>query len=116
MGNGFFYVGTLTLCRCGHCKRLKPEYAVAAGILKNDDPAVALVKVDCTEAGKTTCEQYSVSGYPTLKIFRKGELSSEYNGPRESSKLTYPKLNCTAPIFICAQVSFIPNLNILRET
>lgn len=70
---------------CGHCKRLKPEYAVAAGVLKNDDPPVALVKVDCTEGGKTTCEQYSVSGYPTLKIFRKGELSSEYNGPRESN-------------------------------
>ncbi|XP_049882601.1 protein disulfide-isomerase A3 [Pectinophora gossypiella] len=70
---------------CGHCKRLKPEYAVAAGVLKTDDPPVALAKVDCTEGGKSTCEQYSVSGYPTLKIFRKGELSSEYNGPRESN-------------------------------
>lgn len=65
---------------------MKPEYAVAAGILKNDDPPVALAKVDCTEGGKTTCEQHGVSGYPTLKIFRKGELSQEYNGPRESSK------------------------------
>ncbi|CAG4954148.1 unnamed protein product [Colias eurytheme] len=70
---------------CGHCKRLKPEYALAAGILKNDDPPVALAKVDCTEGGKTLCEKYSVSGYPTLKIFRKGELSQEYNGPRESN-------------------------------
>lgn len=65
---------------------MKPEYAVAAGILKKDDNPVALAKVDCTEGGKSTCEKYSVSGYPTLKIFRKGELSSEYNGPRESSK------------------------------
>lgn len=64
---------------------MKPEYAVAAGVLKNDDTPVALVKVDCTEGGKSTCEQFSVSGYPTLKIFRKGELSQEYNGPRESS-------------------------------
>ncbi|VVC95232.1 unnamed protein product [Leptidea sinapis] len=70
---------------CGHCKRLKPEYAVAAGILKSDDPPVALAKVDCTEGGKSTCEKFSVSGYPTLKIFRKGELSQEYNGPRESN-------------------------------
>lgn len=76
----------IKLLRCGHCKRLKPEYAVAAGLLKTDDPPVALAKVDCTEGGKSTCEQFSVSGYPTLKIFRKGELSSEYNGPRESSK------------------------------
>lgn len=78
--------------RCGHCKRLKPEYALAAGILKNDDPPVALAKVDCTEAGKSSCEQFSVSGYPTLKIFRKGELSSDYNGPRESSKQNFFKL------------------------
>lgn len=59
---------------------------MAAGILKNDENPVALVKVDCTEGGKSTCEQFSVSGYPTLKIFRKGEVSQEYNGPRESSK------------------------------
>ncbi|XP_063548253.1 protein disulfide-isomerase A3 [Cydia strobilella] len=70
---------------CGHCKRLKPEFAMAAGVLKGDDPQVTLVKVDCTEGGKATCEQFSVSGYPTLKIFRKGELSQDYNGPRESN-------------------------------
>ncbi|CAK1602381.1 unnamed protein product [Parnassius mnemosyne] len=70
---------------CGHCKRLKPEYAQAAGVLKNDDTPVTLAKVDCTEGGKSTCEKFSVSGYPTLKIFRKGELSQEYNGPRESN-------------------------------
>ncbi|CAH0727570.1 unnamed protein product, partial [Brenthis ino] len=70
---------------CGHCKRLKPEYAAAAGILKSDDPPITLAKVDCTEGGKSTCEQYSVSGYPTLKIFRNGALSQEYNGPRESN-------------------------------
>ncbi|XP_014368740.2 protein disulfide-isomerase A3 [Papilio machaon] len=70
---------------CGHCKRLKPEYAQAAGILKNDETPVMLAKVDCTEGGKSTCEKFSVSGYPTLKIFRKGELSQEYNGPRESN-------------------------------
>ncbi|CAH2102160.1 unnamed protein product [Euphydryas editha] len=70
---------------CGHCKRLKPEYADAAGVLKNDDPPVTLAKVDCTEGGKSTCEKFSVSGYPTLKIFRNGELSQDYNGPRESN-------------------------------
>lgn len=26
-----------------------------------------------------------MSGYPTLKIFRNGELSSDYNGPREAA-------------------------------
>ncbi|XP_063699405.1 protein disulfide-isomerase A3 [Culicoides brevitarsis] len=70
---------------CGHCKRLKPEYAKAAELLKDDDPPIALAKVDCTEAGKKTCERHSVSGYPTLKIFKNGEVSQEYNGPREAA-------------------------------
>ena len=70
--------------RCGHCKRLKPEFQKAASILKANDPPVSLVQVDCTDAGKDTCGRFSVSGYPTVKIFREGELSSDYNGPRES--------------------------------
>lgn len=68
---------------CGHCKRLKPEFTKAAGILKDNDPPVQLAKVDCTEAGKDTCGRFEVRGYPTLKIFRNGELSQDYNGPRE---------------------------------
>ncbi|XP_029643538.1 protein disulfide-isomerase A3 [Octopus sinensis] len=68
---------------CGHCKRLAPEYDKAASVLKNNDPPVPLAKVDCT-AESNTCQEYGVSGYPTLKIFRKGEFSEEYNGPREA--------------------------------
>ncbi|CAG9817020.1 unnamed protein product [Phaedon cochleariae] len=70
---------------CGHCKKLKPEFAKAAEDLIRNDPPVALIKVDCTEGGKDTCSEYSVTGYPTLKIFRNGELSQDYNGPREAS-------------------------------
>jgi len=69
---------------CGHCKRLKPEFAKAATTLKANDPPVTLAQVDCTEAGKDTCGRFSVSGYPTVKIFRNGELSQDYNGPREA--------------------------------
>nr|CAG4645450.1 EOG090X0438 [Lynceus sp. MCZ IZ 141354] len=69
---------------CGHCKRLKPEFEKAADVVKNDDPAITLVKVDCTEGGKSVCSKFGVQGYPTLKIFRNGEISSDYNGPREA--------------------------------
>jgi len=70
---------------CGHCKQLAPEYEVAATALKRFDPSVPLAKVDCTEAGKESCSKYGVTGYPTLKIFKNGEFSSEYSGPRDSS-------------------------------
>jgi len=79
---------------CGHCKRLAPEYETAATTLKSNDPPVLLAKVDCTEAGKETCSQYGVSGYPTLKIFRGGEMSADYDGPRDSAGIvTYMKKN-----------------------
>jgi len=70
---------------CGHCKRMKPEFDAAASVLLENDPPVHLVKVDCTEAGKQTCSEFGVSGYPTLKIFKNGEKSADYNGPREKA-------------------------------
>jgi len=73
---------------CGHCKRMKPEFEKSAGDLLKNDPPVTLAKVDCTEAGKDTCSRFEVRGYPTLKIFRNGEVSSDYNGPREAAGIT----------------------------
>ncbi|XP_031839157.1 disulfide-isomerase A3 [Nomia melanderi] len=70
---------------CGHCKRLKPEYAKAAEMLLGSDPPITLAKVDCTENGKETCNKHSVNGYPTLKIFSKKDFVSDYNGPREAA-------------------------------
>jgi len=70
---------------CGHCKKLAPEYEEAATKLKVNDPPIPLAKVDCTEGGKGTCSKYGVSGYPTLKIFRNGEFSQDYQGSRDSA-------------------------------
>lgn len=80
----FLYINFL-ISDTGHCKKLKPEYAKAAELMRTDDPPVTFAKVDCTEGGKETCSKFSVSGYPTLKIFRDGEVSQDYNGPREAS-------------------------------
>ncbi|XP_039622871.1 protein disulfide isomerase family A, member 7 [Polypterus senegalus] len=65
---------------CGHCKKLAPEYEEAATRLKD---IVPLAKVDCT-ANSETCTKFGVNGYPTLKIFRNGEESSAYDGPRSA--------------------------------
>jgi len=70
---------------CGHCKKLKPEFEKAAKDLLNQEHPVALAKVDCTEAGKDTCNRFDVRGYPTLKIFRSGELDKDYQGPRDAN-------------------------------
>ncbi|MCP9259867.1 Protein disulfide-isomerase [Dirofilaria immitis] len=62
-------------------QKIAPEFEKAATKLLQNDPPIHLAEVDCTEE-KKTCDEYGVSGFPTLKIFRKGELAQDYDGPR----------------------------------
>jgi len=65
---------------CGHCKALAPHWEEAATALKEQN--IKLAKVDCT-AETELCSSFGIQGYPTLKVFRKGE-ASEYAGTRKA--------------------------------
>uniref|UniRef100_A0A6G1S6Q9 Protein disulfide-isomerase n=1 Tax=Aceria tosichella TaxID=561515 RepID=A0A6G1S6Q9_9ACAR len=83
---------------CGHCKRLAPEYELAAKKLAGDDPAVPLAKVDCTNenGGKDICSQNEVQGYPTVKIFRNGQ-ASDYNDGRDADSIVKKMRSLAGP-------------------
>jgi protein disulfide-isomerase A1 len=68
---------------CGHCKSLEPEWAAAAKKVSKLKPKVLLAKVDA-DSHKSLAEKYGVSGYPTIKIFKKGSKEQDYDGPREA--------------------------------
>ncbi|KAG1704000.1 Protein disulfide-isomerase A4 [Nymphon striatum] len=62
---------------CGHCKQLEPEYAKAAAELKKLDPPIEIAKLDVTQAEEIG-RRYDVKGYPTMLLFKKGEVFEKY--------------------------------------
>ena len=50
--------------------------------MKNQDPPVIMAKVDATQESELG-QRFGVTGYPTLKIFKKGR-AIEYTGERNS--------------------------------
>ncbi|XP_053273692.1 protein disulfide-isomerase A2 [Pleuronectes platessa] len=68
---------------CGHCKRLEPVYAEAAGKLKGEEAELRLGKVDAAEE-KELAEEFEIGGFPTLKLFINGDRKQpvDFTGKR----------------------------------
>lgn len=70
---------------CSDSKALAPELektAYTLGRRSND-----VVKVDCFGKGKKLCEIYNIKKWPTLKTFRHGTMTSEYQGSHHAEAL-----------------------------
>ncbi|XP_059834795.1 protein disulfide-isomerase-like [Hypanus sabinus] len=70
---------------CGHCQRLAPEYAKAAGQLKTESPEFKLAKVDVIKETELASE-FDVRSYPTLKFFQESNRKTpvDYTGKRNA--------------------------------
>jgi len=71
---------------CGHCKALAPEYEIVADAYAKESNVV-IAKVDCT-VEKDLGTRFGVSGYPTLKFFKKGKTEPDaYNSGRTADDI-----------------------------
>ncbi len=66
---------------CGHCERMKPNFDEAARNAK-----IALIMIERGQAGALP-QKYGVRGFPTIALFRGGELVKMYSGDRSAQSL-----------------------------
>jgi len=71
---------------CGHCKAMKPDYAAAAKQLTEEGVDHVLATVDAT-VEPDLAKKFSVTGYPTLKLFNRGKEVEDYKGGRSKADI-----------------------------
>lgn len=69
------------LDRCGHCKKLAPDWSKLQDEFNSDSSTKLIGDVDCTADGKPLCDANGVRGYPTLKWGDPSDLQ-DYEGGR----------------------------------
>lgn len=67
---------------CGHCKKLAPTLDKMAPYLAGK---LAIGKIDCT-VEKELCKDQQIKGYPTLKVYRDGDIF-DYPGQRDADSM-----------------------------
>jgi len=83
---------------CGHCKNLAPVWDELGEAMKSQSEVV-IAKVDA-DAHRSLGERYGVSGFPTLKLFKKGGSTTapeDFNGGREIDDLVSSSMKTLVP-------------------
>ena len=82
----FFGAALVVEIRCGHCKKLAPDWEKLSQEWEGDDTGL-VAEVDCTADGKSICDDNGVQGFPTLKYGDPSNLD-DYLGGRSYSDLS----------------------------
>lgn len=71
---------------CGHCKAMKGDFGQAASELATEGQSGVLAAVDAT-VERSLASRFSITGFPTLKLFRHGRLVTEYTRSRRAADM-----------------------------
>jgi len=78
---------------CGHCREMQHDWEdVAEHFKENPVPGVSLTvaEVDCTagmDGSMSICMQESIHGYPTVRLYKDGDLVEEYHFARTFDRM-----------------------------
>ncbi|XP_074472329.1 protein disulfide-isomerase A6 isoform X2 [Sebastes fasciatus] len=101
---------------CGHCKSLEPEWAAAASAVKEQTKGkVRLGAMDAT-VHQAVSGRYGIRGFPTIKIFRKGEEPEDYQGGRTRGDIIEKALDLFSDNSAPPELAEILNEGILKKT
>ncbi|XP_077408848.1 protein disulfide-isomerase A6 isoform X1 [Vanacampus margaritifer] len=101
---------------CGHCKNLEPEWAAAASAVKEQTKGkVRLGVVDAT-VHQAVSSRYGIRGFPTIKIFRKGEEPEEYQGGRSRRDIIERAMDLFSDNAPAPELLEILNEDVLKNT
>lgn len=101
---------------CGHCKNLEPEWAAAASAVKEQTKGkVRLGAVDAT-VHQVVSSRYGIRGFPTIKVFRKGEEPEDYQGGRSRGDIIERALDLFSDNAPAPELLEILNEDIMKKT
>ncbi|XP_063170625.1 protein disulfide-isomerase A6 [Candoia aspera] len=101
---------------CGHCKNLEPEWASAATEVKEQTKGkVKLAAVDAT-VHQMLASRYGIRGFPTIKIFQKGEEPVDYDGGRTKPDIIARALDLFSENAPPPELLEIINEDVLKQT